>query len=130
MVYLAFFKYLFWDNKHMDLRYTENKYDAKPTITKVYDDGPEVDLEAVNKKYRDDLRDAQRSINGNRLVMLIFYMVFVFLPAILISVFQNNILLLGSIFVFTIFVYFIVETVNQVEINKLLYKMDDYLGGH
>ncbi|AKG73373.1 hypothetical protein AAT16_03540 [Salinicoccus halodurans] len=127
---MAFFKYLFWDNKHMDLRYTENKYDAKPTITKVYDDGPEVDLEAVNKKYRDDLRDAQRSINGNRLVMLIFYMVFVFLPAILISVFQNNILLLGSIFVFTIFVYFIVETVNQVEINKLLYKMDDYLGGH
>lgn len=130
MVYLAFFKYLFWDNSHMDLRYTENKYDARPTITKVYEDGPEIDLEAVNRNYRDDLRDAQRSINGNRLVMLILYMVFVFLPAILISVFQNNVLLLGGIFVFTIFAYFVVETVNQAEINRLLYKMDQQLGGH
>lgn len=130
MVYLTFFKYLLWNNKHMDLRYTENKYDAKPTITKVYEYGPEVDLDAVNKKYRDDLRDAQRSIKGNRLAMLILYVMFVFLPAIVISVIQNNILLLGGIFVFTIVAYFLVEVINQVEINKLLYKMDDHLGSH
>ncbi len=111
----------------MDLRYTEDKYDSTPTITKVYEDGPEVDLETVTKKYGDDLRDAQRAINGNRLIMLILYMAFVFLPALLISVFQNNILLLGGIFVFTIFAYFIVEAVNQVVINKFLYKMDDQL---
>ena len=130
MIHLSFFKYLVWDNRHMDLRYTENKYDAKPTITKVYEDGPKVDMEAVNKEYRDALRDAQRSINGNRLIMLILYMAVVFLPAILISVFQDNVLLLGGIFVFTIFAYFVVEAINQVEINRLLYKMDQQLGGY
>src|SRR5699024_3062373 len=114
----------------MDIRYTDNKYDAKPTITKVYEDGPKVDMEAVNKEYRDALRDAQRSINGNRLIMLILYMAVVFLPAILISVFQDNVLLLGGIFVFTIFAYFVVEAINQVEINRLLYKMDQQLGGY
>lgn len=130
MIFLAFFKYLLWDNAHMDLRYTEDEYDAKPTITKVYEDGPEVDLEAVNEKYRNELRTAQRSIKGNRLSMLLLYMIFVFMPAIVISIMQNNILLIGSIFVFTIVVYFIVEMINQVEINKLLYTMDEHLGSH
>lgn len=127
---LAFFKYLFWDNSHMDLRYTEDKYDSTPEITKVYEDDDTVDLEAVNKKYSDDLRDAQRSVNGNRLSMLLLYMALVFVPALVISVIQNNILLLGSIFVFTILAYFIVETVNQVVINKLLHRMDDDLRSH
>ncbi|WP_411843663.1 hypothetical protein [Salinicoccus sp. HZC-1] len=127
---MAFFKYLFWDNGHMDLRYTEDKYDSTPTITKVYEEDDTVDLEAVNKKYSVDLRDAQRSINGNRLSMLLLYMALVFVPALVISVIQNNILLLGSIFVFTILAYFIVETVNQVVINKLLHRMDEDLRSH
>ncbi|WP_051683090.1 hypothetical protein [Salinicoccus luteus] len=121
---MAFFKYLTWDNSHMDLRYTKDEYGGDVHITKVYRDARDVDLERVNRKYSDQLRDTQRAIYGNRLGMLLAFIALVIMPALVISVIQSNILLIAAITVYTILAYFIVEAINQVEINRLLYRLD------
>ncbi|WP_342388690.1 hypothetical protein [Salinicoccus bachuensis] len=121
---MAFFKYLTWDNSHMDLRYTKDEYGGDVHITKVYRDARNVDLERVNQKYSEQLRDTQRAIYGNRLGMLLAFIALVIMPALVISVIQNNILLIAAITVYTIIAYFIVEAINQVEINRLLYRLD------
>lgn len=111
----------------MDLRYIQDPYDGRMKITKVYQDSRKVDLAQVNDQYSDSIRDAQRTIHANRLGMLIIYLALVFLPALIISVMQENILLLGAVVVYTIFAYFVVEAVNQVKINQVLYKLDQDL---
>lgn len=121
---MAFFKYLTWDNAHMDLRYTKDEYGGDVHITKVYRDARDVDLERVNRKYSDQLRDTQRAIYGNRLGMLLAFIALVIMPALVISIIQSNILLIAAITVYTILAYFIVEAINQVEINRLLYRLD------
>lgn len=121
---MAFFKYLTWDNSHMDLRYTKDEYGGDVHITKVYRDARDVDLERVNRKYSDQLRDTQRAIYGNRLGMLLAFIALVIMPALVISIIQSNILLIAAITVYTILAYFIVEAINQVEINRLLYRLD------
>ncbi|WP_020007740.1 hypothetical protein [Salinicoccus albus] len=127
---MAFFKYLTWDNRHMNLRYIQDEYDGSMKITNVYtEDDASGNMEDINKKYGSRLRDAQRAINANRLGMLLIYSFLVLMPAIVLSVIQSNLLLLGGIIIFTIFVYFIVEAVNQVVINRLLYHMDKELHG-
>lgn len=122
--YLAFFKYLTWDNSHMDLRYTKDEYGGDVHITKVYRDDRDVNMDRVNQKYSDQLRDAQRAIYGNRLGMFLVFFALVIMPALVIGVIQSNILLIAVITVYTIIAYFLVEAVNQVEINRLLYKLD------
>lgn len=128
---MGFFKYLAWNNKHMDLRYTQDAYDGSMKITNVYTEDGEAasDMGEINKKYGNKLRDAQRSINANRLGMLIVYSFLVLMPAIVLSIVQSNVLLLGGMLVFTIVAYFIVEAVNQVVINRFLYQMDEELSG-
>ena len=127
---MAFFKYLTWDSRHMDLRYIQDKYDGSMKITNVYtEDDAYENMDDINKNYGSRLRDAQRAINANRLGMLLIYSFLVLMPAIVLSVIQSNVLLLGAIIIFTIFAYFIVEAVNQVVINRLLYHMDEELNG-
>ena len=127
---MAFFKYLTWDSRHMDLRYIQDKYDGSMKITNVYtEDDASGNMDDINKNYGSRLRDAQRAINANRLGMLLIYSFLVLMPAIVLSVIQSNVLLLGAIIIFTIFAYFIVEAVNQVVINRLLYHMDEELNG-
>lgn len=123
---MSFFKQLTWDNRHMDLRFEESKYDGKITITKVYDDDASnsADLAVVNENYSDELKTARGSILANRLGMLIAFLFFVFLPALVISVLEQNILLIGAIIVYSVLAYFIVECINQVIINDFLQKLD------
>lgn len=114
----------------MDLRFKENKYDGKITITNVYsdnDDSP-VDLDEVNENFASDLKKARGAILGNRLGMLIAFLFFVFLPALLVSIFQENVLLIGVIVVYTILSYFVIEAINQVVINDFLRKVDNTFG--
>ncbi|MCG1010013.1 hypothetical protein J4760_08270 [Salinicoccus sp. ID82-1] len=124
---MGFFKYLTWDNAHMDLRYEQDPYDGHMNITNVYQDSRKVDMTRINDEYSGTIRDAQRVINANRIGMLIIYLALVFLPALIISVMQENILLLGVIIIYTILAYFVVEAVNQVKINQVLHKLDQDL---
>ncbi|GAB3063287.1 hypothetical protein ACFOU0_11445 [Salinicoccus sesuvii] len=124
---MGFLNYLTWNNAHMDLRYKQDPYDGRMKITNVYQDSRKVDLVGVNDLYADSIRDTQRTIHANRLGMLIIYLALVFLPALIISVMQENVLLIGAIVVYTIIAYFIVEAVNQVKINQVLYKLDQDL---
>lgn len=123
---MSFFKLLTWDNRHMDLRYEENKYDGKITITKVFSDEAEtpVDLNVVNENYGTELKSARGSILANRLGMLIAFLFFVFLPALIVSIFEQNVLLIGAIIVYSVLAYFVMEAYNQVIINDFLQRVD------
>ncbi|MFD2830063.1 hypothetical protein [Corticicoccus populi] len=123
---MSFFKQLTWDNRHMDLRFEENKYDGKVTITKVYDDDEHktVDLNVVNENYSDELKSARGTILANRLGMLIAFSFFVFLPALILSVIEQNVLLIGAVIVYSVLAYFIIECINQVIINDVLQRID------
>ncbi|MFC3420114.1 hypothetical protein ACFOLA_11540 [Salinicoccus hispanicus] len=124
---MSFFKYLTWDSAHMDLRYEQDPYDGHMNITNVYKDSRKMDMARINDEYSGPIRDAQRVINANRLGMLIIYLALVFLPALITSVMQENVLLLGVIIVYTVLAYFVVEAVNQVKINQVLHKLDQDL---
>lgn len=118
---MSFFNLLTWNNSHMDLRYVEDDLHGKVNITNVYNDNRYVNMEKVNQKYDAELQNAQRSINSNRIIMLVLFTLAVFLPAVLLSVVQSNLLLIGGIIVYAIIAYFLMEAVNQVQINRVLY---------
>ncbi|CAM4328985.1 hypothetical protein [Jeotgalicoccus halotolerans] len=118
---MSFFNLLTWNNSHMDLRYVEDDLHGQVNITNVYNDDRYVNMEKVNQKYDAELQNAQRSINSNRIIMLVLFTLAVFLPAVLLSVVQSNLLLIGGIIVYAIIAYFLMEAVNQVQINRVLY---------
>lgn len=120
---MSFFNLLTWNNSHMDLRFTEDDLHGKVNITSVYNDDRYVNMEKVNQKYDSRLEDAKRSISSNRIMMLVLFTLAVFLPALLLSVIQSNLLLIGGIIVYAIIAYFLMEAVNQVEINKVLHEI-------
>ncbi len=126
---MSFFKMLTWDNGHMDLRYTEDSYDGSLKITNVYRDNRALDYHEINDKYAPQIKSAQGAISTYRIAMLILFLGLVFLPAIVIGVVQNNILLVGAVIVYAIIAYFVVEAYNQTIINSLLYEMDKDLTG-
>lgn len=107
----------------MDLRFTEDDLHGRVNITNVYNDNRYVNMEKVNQKYDSRLANAQRSISSNRIMMLVLFTLAVFLPAVLLSVIQSNLLLIGGIVVYAIIAYFLMEAVNQVEINKVLHEI-------
>lgn len=119
--FMSFFNLLTWNNSHMDLRFVEDDLHGKVNITNVYNDDRYVNMDKVNKKYDSKLKDAQRSISSNRIIMLVLFTLAVFLPAVLLGVIQSNLLLIGGIIVYAIIAYFLMEAVNQVQINKVLH---------
>ncbi|MHC0552963.1 hypothetical protein [Salinicoccus sp. CNSTN-B1] len=121
---MNFFKYLTWNNSHMDLRYVENPYGGDIRITKLYRDPSAIDLERINREYGEEVASAQRAISGNRMGMLLIFMALVFMPALVLSVIQSNVLLIAVIIIYSIIAYFVVEAINQVEINRVLYQID------
>ncbi|WP_026867427.1 hypothetical protein [Jeotgalicoccus marinus] len=122
---MSFFNLLTWKNNHMDLRYVTDELHGNIKINKLYVDGRDIDMNKVNEKYASRLMDAQRKITSYRILMLVLFTLVVFMPALLLSVIQANVLLIGGIIVYTIVAYFLVEAVNQVEINKVLYEIDN-----
>lgn len=126
---MSFFKMLTWNNNHMDLRYRENSIDGDLKITNVYRDNRALDYSEINDKYASQIKSAQGAINTYRVAMLILFIGLVLLPAIVVGVVQNNILLVGVIVVYSIVAYFLVEAYNQSIINGVLYKMDKDLTG-
>ena len=118
---MSFFNLLTWNNSHMDLRFVEDDLHGRVNITNVYNDDRYVNMDKVNKKYDSKLKDAQRSISSNRIIMLVLFTLAVFLPAVLLGVIQSNLLLIGGIIVYAIIAYFLMEAVNQVQINKVLH---------
>lgn len=126
---MSFFKMLTWDNGHMDLRYTEDEYDGNVKITNVYRDNRALDYYAVNDKYAQQIKSTQGAIRTYRIAMLILFVGLVLLPAIVIGVIQNNILLVGVITLYAVVAYFLVEAYNQTIINSLLYEIDKDLTG-
>lgn len=122
---MSFFNLLTWQNRQMDLRYVTDELHGTVKISKLYVDGRDVDMEKVNDKYAQKLIDTQRKITSYRILMLVLFTLVVFMPALLLSVIQANVLLIGGIIVYTIVAYFLVEAVNQVEINKVLYEIDN-----
>ncbi|WP_026860038.1 hypothetical protein [Jeotgalicoccus psychrophilus] len=118
---MSFFNLLTWNNSHMDLRFVEDDLHGNVNITNVYNDDRYVNMDIVNQKYDSKLKDAQRSISSNRIIMLVLFTLAVFLPAVLLSVVQSNLLLIGGIIVYAIIAYFLMEAVNQVQINKILH---------
>lgn len=126
---MSFFKMLTWNNGHMDLRYRENSYDGNLKITNVYRDNRALDYSEINDKYASQIKRAQGAIKTYRMAMLILFIGLVLLPAIVIGVVQNNILLVGVIVIYSIVAYFLVEAYNQTVINGVLYEMDKDLTG-
>ena len=122
---MSFFKLLTWNNKHMDLRFVPDDLHGDLNITKVYEDNRNVNLNRVNEKYSEELQDAQRSISSYRMIMLVAFTLLVFLPAVVLGVIQSNVLLVSAIVVYAIIAYFVVEAINQVQINKVLYEIDN-----
>lgn len=120
---MSFFNLLTWNNSHMDLRFVEDDLHGNVNITNVYNDDRYVNMDKVNQKYDSKLKDAQRSISSNRIIMLVLFTLAVFLPAVLLSVVQSNLLLIGGIIVYAIIAYFLMEAINQVQINKVLHDM-------
>jgi len=126
---MSFFKMLTWNNGHMDLRYRENSYDGNLKITNVYRDNRALDYSEINDKYATQIKRAQGAINTYRIAMLLLFIGLVLLPAIVLGVLQNNILLVGVIVIYSIVAYFLVEAYNQTVINRVLYEMDKDLTG-
>lgn len=120
---MSFFNLLTWNNSHMDLRFVEDDLHGNVNITNVYNDDRYVNMDRVNQKYDSKLKDAQRSISSNRIIMLVLFTLAVFLPAVLLSVVQSNLLLIGGVIVYAIIAYFLMEAINQVQINKVLHDM-------
>lgn len=118
---MSFFNLLTWNNSHLDLRYVEDDLHGNVDITNVYNDDRYVDLKKLNVKYDAELQAVQRTITSNRIMMLVLFTLLVFLPAVLIGVIQSNVLLVGGIIVYAIIAYFIMEAINQVHINKIMY---------
>ncbi|MGO1923158.1 MAG: hypothetical protein ACTH14_04935, partial [Jeotgalicoccus sp.] len=121
--FMSFFNLLTWNNSHMDLRFVEDDLHGNVNITNVYNDDRYVNMDRVNQKYDSKLKDAQRSISSNRIIMLVLFTLAVFLPAVLLSVVQSNLLLIGGVIVYAIIAYFLMEAINQVQINKVLHDM-------
>lgn len=119
--FMSFFKLLTWNNSHMDLRFVEDDLHGKVNITNVYNDDRYVNMDKVNKKYDAELKSAQRSINSNRIMMLVLFTLAVFLPAVLLGVIQGNALLVGGVIVYAIIAYFLMEAINQVQMNRIMY---------
>ncbi|MBP1951290.1 hypothetical protein [Jeotgalicoccus aerolatus] len=105
----------------MDLRFVEDDLHGKVNITNVYNDDRYVNMDKVNKKYDAELKSAQRSINSNRIMMLVLFTLAVFLPAVLLGVIQGNVLLVGGVIVYAIIAYFLMEAINQVQMNRIMY---------
>lgn len=121
---MGFFKDLTWNSKHMDLRYVEDKLYLKPKITSVYTDNNNVDLDYATREFGEDIKRAQRSIDSNRVIMLILYVALVLIPAIVMTVLTGNIYVVGAAILYAIIVVFFVEMFNQVTINQMLQKID------
>lgn len=121
---MGFFKDLTWNSKHMDLRYVEDKLYRKPKITSVYTDNNNVDLDYATREFGEDIKRAQRSIDSNRVIMLILYVALVLIPAIVMTVLTGNIYVVGAAILYAIIVVFFVEMFNQVTINQMLQKID------
>ncbi|WP_428416547.1 hypothetical protein [Phocicoccus schoeneichii] len=121
---MGFFKDLTWNSKHMDLRYVEDKLYRKPKITSVYTDDNNVDLDYATREFGEDIKRAQRSIDSNRVIMLILYVALVLIPAIVMTVLTGNIYVVGAAILYAIIVVFFVEMFNQVTINQMLQKID------
>lgn len=121
---MGFFKDLTWNSKHMDLRYVEDKLYRKPKITSVYTDNNNVDLDYATREFGEDIKTAQRSIDSNRVIMLILYVALVLIPAIVMTVLTGNIYVVGAAILYAIIVVFFVEMFNQVTINQMLQKID------
>lgn len=121
---MGFFKDLTWNSKHMDLRYVEDKLYRKPKITSVYTDDNNVDLDYATREFGEDIKTAQRSIDSNRVIMLILYVALVLIPAIVMTVLTGNIYVVGAAILYAIIVVFFVEMFNQVTINQMLQKID------
>jgi len=109
----------------MDLRYVEDDLHGKVNITNIYSDDRYVNMNRVNEKYNSELQSAQRSITSYRIIMLVLFTLAVFLPAVVLSVIQSNMLLIGGIIVYSIIAYFVLEAVNQVQINKVLHDISN-----
>lgn len=121
---MGFFKDLTWNSKHMDLRYVEDKLYCKPKITSVYTDDNTVDLDYATREFGEDIKTAQRSIDSNRVIMLVLYVALVLIPAIVMTVLTGNIYVVGAAILYAIIVVFFVEMFNQVIINQMLQKID------
>jgi len=121
---MGFFKDLTWNSKHMDLRYVEDKLYRKPKITSVYTDDNNVDLDYATREFGEDIKTAQRSIDSNRVIMLVLYVALVLIPAIVMTVLTGNIYVVGAAILYAIIVVFFVEMFNQVTINQMLQKID------
>lgn len=121
---MGFFKDLTWNSKHMDLRYVEDELYRKPKITSVYTDNNNVDLDYATREFGEDIKSAQRSIDSNRVIMLILYVALVLIPAIVMTVLTGNIYVVGAAILYAIIVVFFVEMFNQVTINQMLQKID------
>lgn len=121
---MGFFKDLTWNSKHMDLRYVEDKLYRKPKITSVYTDDNNVDLDYATREFGEDIKRAQRSIDSNRVIMLVLYVALVLIPAIVMTVLTGNIYVVGAAILYAIIVVFFVEMFNQVTINQMLQKID------
>lgn len=121
---MGFFKDLTWNSKHMDLRYVEDKLYHKPKITSVYTDDNNVDLDYATREFGEDIKTAQRSIDSNRVMMLVLYVALVLIPAIVMTVLTGNIYVVGAAILYAIIVVFFVEMFNQVTINQMLQKID------
>lgn len=121
---MGFFKDLTWNSKHMDLRYVEDKLYRKPKITSVYTNDSNVDLDYATREFGEDIKSAQRSIDSNRVIMLVLYVALVLIPSIVMTVLTGNIYVIGAAIIYAIIVVFIVEMFNQVTINQMLQKID------
>ena len=121
---MGFFKDLTWNSKHMDPRYVEDKLYRKPKITSVYTDDNNVDLDYATREFGEDIKTAQRSIDSNRVIMLVLYVALVLIPAIVMTVLTGNIYVVGAAILYAIIVVFFVEMFNQVTINQMLQKID------
>lgn len=126
---MGFFKDLTWNSRHMDLRYVEDPLYGTPRITSVYNDDDSVDLDYATHTFGKDIENSQRTINSNRVMMLVLYMGLVVLPALVMTVLKENILIIGAVILYTIIVVFLVEMFNQVVINRMLQKIDRGLKG-
>lgn len=122
---MSFFNLLTWNNNHMDLRYVENDLYGTVNITNIYEDSRYVNLNKANEKYNATLLTAQRTITSHRIIMLVLFTLLVFLPAVVLAVVTSNILLIGGIVVYSIIAYFVLEAINQVHINKVLYDISN-----
>ncbi|CAD2073223.1 hypothetical protein [Phocicoccus pinnipedialis] len=124
---MGFFKDLTWNNKHMDLKYVEDKLYHKPRITSVYAKDDNVDLDYATREFGDDIKSAQRTIDSNRVIMLVLYVALVLIPAIVMTVLTGNIYIIGVGVLYAVIVVFFVEMFNQVTINQMLQKIDNGL---